>query len=1284
MRRCGQTLHLLIIEHFALRRIHEGHVTKLQTPPDNLRFIYGWEMLSSPARMSVSNAASHSPPYTPKGQRLLGVLRQRIVYLDGPKGTMFQRHRFTEEEFRGTRFAEHPRDLKGNNDLLVLTQPETVSAIHRAYLDAGSDIIQTNTFNATRIGQADYGFEAHVREINMEAARLAAAMAREAEAAQPGRECWVAGDIGPTGRTLSLSREVNDPGKREITFDEVRTAYQEQVAALIDGGVDLLIIETIFDTLNAKAAIFAIEEEFEARKTRLPLMISGTIADLSGRMLAGQTTEAFWNSVRHASPLSIGMNCALGAAQMRPYIEELSAKADCFISCHPNAGLPDPLAPTGFPEGPEDTAMALREFARAGIVNILGGCCGTTPEHIRSIVRATRMHAPRQLPALAPALRLSGLEPLNNVVPGEAGVAAAFTMIGERANVTGSPRFKKLVVEGKFGEALSVVRQQIENGSTIVDVNFDEALLDGPACMTQFLNLLAAEPDLARVPIMLDSSKWEVLVAGLRCIQGKGIVNSISLKEGEREFLARARLCRRYGAAIVVMAFDEDGQAATHEDRVRICKRAYALLTEDGFPAEDIIFDCNVLTVGTGIPEHATYAVDFIEAVRELKGALPHARFSGGISNVSFSFRGNNRVREAMHAAFLYHATAAGLDMGIVNSGLLEVYEEVDHKLLALVEDVLLNRRPDATERLIEAAPRYKTDDTSAATPSSAEVLAWRSTPVAERIAHALVKGIPEYLGVDIPEALALYGSPLAVIEGPLMDGMKVVGGLFGTGKMFLPQVVKSARVMKQAVACLGPQMEEAARKAGSEAQERHTVVLATVKGDVHDIGKNIVGIVLACNGYKVVDLGVMTPCEKILEAAREHKAAIIGLSGLITPSLDEMIHVATEMERLGFSIPLNVGGATTSKAHTALKIAPCYSGPVVHTADASLVAGVFAELLDPLTQTSTAARLRAEQEVLRQKHRHETTPAQTLLPIAEARARAYQADFAAHPPVRPREPGIHCPEVPAVELAQRIDWAIFFYAWSLHGSLPRILEHKAQGEAARQLYTDAQATLAELQAAGAFRPKAIAGLHPVRRDGDSLRLFADGACTQMRGFLHFHRQQILGEGATYTLSLADFFAPEGIDWVGTFAATAGVEIEAFAQELKSSDPYKSLLVQTLANQLAEASAEWLHTKVSHEYWGLPPPHGTSGEHKGGALQPIGLRPAIGYPVLPDHSVKKTLWRLLDVEAHIGVSLTSSQMMSPPASVCGLIIAHPGASYFAIGPVGDDQARDYAQRKSQA
>ncbi|MDR1818427.1 MAG: homocysteine S-methyltransferase family protein, partial [Puniceicoccales bacterium] len=1521
--------------------------------------------------------ATQRLPLTERGQALEAAARERLLYLDGSMGVLLQQRKFSEQQYRGERFAAHSRDLKGNHDILNLTLPAAVAQCHREYFEAGADIVETNTFCSTTIGQADYATEAAAYELNAAGARLAVEVAREFERAEPERLRWVAGSIGPTNRSLSFSRDVSDPGAREVTFEQVRVAYREQVAGLLDGGADVLLVETIFDTLNAKAALVAIAEEFDARRCRWPVMLSGTIADLSGRLLTGQTAEAFWNSVRHAEPFSVGMNCALGATQMRPFIEELAAKADTLVSCHPNAGLPDPLAPSGFPEGPEDTAAALREFAEAGIVNILGGCCGTTPAHIRAIVRATRHCKPRRPPRLAPALRLAGLEPLNSPawqfaedVAGRAGAAAGaseilaratlpraarnkqeaeaaiapvvgkilinardgsrgvisrkslqkmfsgkavaqltdkaahfnavanadvlferselafthedtkppvgqrhikfihryiapmvfagdvfvvkitlkeyfdintdtkiysveamsirqkdepalagagsnrashsgqltggsattsavsnpvplddllrrvahltdnvkqalgvatnpapaaqsedetqfsitdsvkpllsrppFLLVGERTNVTGSPRFRKLVAGGDFNGALAIARQQVENGANIIDVNFDEGLLDGAACMTRFLNLLAAEPDIARAPLMLDSSRWDVLVAGLRCAQGKCVVNSLSLKEGERRFLERARVCRRFGAAVIVMAFDERGQAASRADKIRICERAYALLTGDGFPAEDIIFDCNVLTVGTGIEEHANYAVDFIEAVRELKRRLPAARFSGGISNVSFAFRGNNPVREAMHAAFLYHAIAAGLDMGIVNAGMLANYAEVEPALLERVEDVLLNRRPDATERLVEfvgergagsgergdsaeeqgqrnegkgqraatggagAQGSSRADGVHAAGlpprspfPAPRSLPPWRALPVAERIAHALVKGVGEFIAGDIEEARLASARPLDVIEGPLMDGMKRVGELFGAGKMFLPQVVKSARVMKQAVAQLQPYFEaagdadgaagSATGAAGGAAPRRPVVVLATVKGDVHDIGKNIVGVVLACNNYTVVDLGVMVPCEQILAAAREHRADIVALSGLITPSLDEMSRVAAEMQRQGFRCPLSIGGATTSAKHTALKIAPLYpAGSVAHTADASLVADDYARLLGNGERGDSAEEQGQRDKGKGQRAESAAPPQETL---ALAREHRFRPDFAAQPPPAPSTTGVVVPEITLDAVLPYIDWGMFFHTWSLRGRPPHIFENEKHGEAARQLYADAQSVLEELLAAGdLYRPRAVLGIFPAAPAGtDDLTLALPAGDTAT---LHFLRQQpcsslpashspLPAPHSPTSLCLADFIAPAG-DHLGLFVVTAGAEFDARARNLKTAgDDYKSLLVQSLADRVVEAAAEFLHERLRRDYWGYAPDE----HHAPAALlsaKYAGIRPAAGYPACPDHTEKATIWRVLDAARHTGATLTETYAMSPAPTVCGYYFAHPQSRYFAVGTIGDDQLRDYAARK---
>ncbi len=1223
---------------------------------------------------------THRLPLTARGEELLALLEQRIVFLDGATGTMLQRHKLQEADFRGERFKDHPIDLKNNNDLLVLTRPELVREVHRQYFAAGADMVETNTFNANVISQADYQLEPLVREMNLAAAKLAREAADEAERAAPGRKCFVAGALGPLNRTLSLSRDVNDPGKREVTFDQVRDAYYEQVVALVEGGVDILLPETIFDTLNVKACLYAIDLYFERTGRRLPVMISGTITDASGRTLSGQTTEAFWNSIAHARPLSVGFNCALGAALMRPYIEELSRLADCYVSCYPNAGLPDPLSETGFPEGPEDTAGFLEDFAKAGLVNIVGGCCGTTPDHIRAIRRRLEKYPPRRPVPKLTGLRLSGLEPLTHDGPN-----APFLVVGERTNVTGSPKFKKLIQAGDFDAGLTIARQQVDSGANILDVNFDEALLDGEASMTRFLNLLASEPDISRVPLMLDSSKWSVIEAGLKCAQGKCVVNSISLKEGEEKFLRQAREIRRYGAAAIVMAFDEQGQAASKSEKVRICARAYKLLTEKlDFPPGDIIFDPNILTVATGIEEHNRYALDFFEAIPEIKAACPGARISGGVSNVSFSFRGNNTVREAMHSSFLYHAIRAGLDMAIINAGMVAVYDEIEPKLKELVEDVLLNQRADATERLILYAEGLKARGESAGgAGAEAEVLAWRSLPVRERLTHALVKGVDAFIEGDTEEARKELGRPLLVIEGPLMDGMKVVGDLFGAGKMFLPQVVKSARVMKKAVAYLTPFME-AERLANPAARKQGVIVLATVKGDVHDIGKNIVGVVLACNNYEVIDLGVMVSCEKILNAAREAQADIIGLSGLITPSLDEMTHNAGEMERLGLKLPLLIGGATTSEAHTALKIAPHYSAPVVHVIDASRVVGVCAKLLSPESRAGFAAETADKYEKLRVRHaeRRGETKLRTL---ADARARGHRFDWKKAPPFRPSFTGVRVLDrEPLADIFALMDWTPFFHSWGLRGVYPKIFESEKYGVEARKVHADAEKLLAQIIAEKRFHPRAVFGLWPANRVGDDLEIYADESRRQVLGQYHFLRQQVEKENDRPQQCLADFVAPKesGVaDWVGGFVCTAGHEVEEWAREYEQNrDDYTGILIKALGDRCVEAFAEYLHQKVRQEFWGY------AADEKLGVEELIdekyrGIRPAIGYPSIPDHSEKGALWKLLDAERATGAKLTENFAMWPASTVAGLYFAHPLAKYFHVGHIGRDQLEDYAARK---
>jgi len=1214
---------------------------------------------------------------TEKSQILRQLLKERILFLDGAMGTMIQTCKLGEADFRGERFKNHPRDLKGNNDLLNLTRPDIIATIHRRYLEAGADIIETNTFSSTRISQADYGLEDLVYELNRAGAQIARKTADEFMAENPGRECFVAGAIGPTNKTASISPDVNNPAFRAVSFQELVDTYYEQVRGLVDGGVDILLPETTFDTLNLKAAIFAIERFFDERPVRLPVMLSVTITDASGRTLSGQRIPAFWYSVMHAKPLSVGINCALGAKEMRPHIEELSKIAECYISCYPNAGLPNPLSETGYDEAPEDTSGFLEEFARSGFLNIVGGCCGTTPRHIRAIVQKLQNIPPRKIPKLPPATRLSGLEPLK--IEGD---PAPFVIVGERTNVTGSPQFARLIKAGDFEGALVVARQQVENGANIIDVNFDEALLDSEACMVRFLNLIASEPDIARVPVMIDSSKWSVIEAGLRCVQGKSVVNSISLKEGEERFLEQARLAMRYGAAVVVMAFDEEGQAATKADKVRICQRAYRLLTEEvGMDPTDIIFDPNVLTVATGIEEHNNYALDFIEAVREIKATCPGARTSGGISNISFSFRGNNVVREAMHSAFLYHAIKAGLDMGIVNAGMLAVYEDIDKTLLELVEDVLLNCRPDATERLIEYAERVKGTEKAKAKDKEE----WRKGTVNERIVYALVNGIMDYIEGDTEEARKQYATPLEVIEGPLMDGMKVVGDLFGAGKMFLPQVVKSARVMKKAVAYLQPFMEaEKAKTQNSRGQGRF--VIATVKGDVHDIGKNIVAVVLACNGYEVIDLGVMVPCERILSTAREADADFIGMSGLITPSLDEMVYNASEMERQGFKIPLLIGGATTSKAHTAIKIAPKYSGVVEHVKDASLVVGVCNELLNPERREVYRKELNKKQEKQRELYASGKRE-RSFVPLEEARANGFKTDWKNTRIDRPRRLGAQVfNDIPLEEIVPFIDWSPFFWVWELKGVFPKIFENERWGRQARDLYRDAEKLLGEIVRERRFRARAVIALWPANSVGDDVELYTDDSRKEVLGTFHFLRQQREKDGDGIYYCLSDFVAPKGSglkDYIGGFAVTAGEEVGAYANTFKAKgDDYSSIMVKALGDRFAEALAEMMH-KRARVIWGF-------GKDENLSYEDLikekyrGIRPAPGYPACPDHTEKGTLWKLLDVETNTGITLTETFAMNPPSSVSGWYFAHPEAKYFHVGPIDRDQVEDYARRKGMS
>jgi len=1199
---------------------------------------------------------------------IVDLLAKRIVILDGAMGTMIQPFKLQEEDYRGDLFRDHPVLLKNNNDVLCLTRPEIIRQIHLEYLEAGADIIETNTFNATVISQADFSLETYVPEINRAAAKLAKDAVREVMGKDPGHRRYVAGSIGPLNRTLSISRDVNDPGKREVTWDQVKNAYAEQARALIEGGADLLLVETTFDTLNLKAALFAIEELFAELGFRVPVMASGTITDASGRTLTGQTTEAFWISISHAPLLSVGLNCALGPKELRPYIEELARIAPICVSCYPNAGLPDPLSPTGFPETPESLTPQLREWAELGWLNIVGGCCGTTPAHIQMLAKTVAGLPPRALPKLEVKTQLSGLEPYT--------FGIGFTMIGERTNITGSPKFSKLILNGDFEGALAVARQQVEGGANIIDINMDEGMIDSEASMRKFLNLVAAEPDICRVPVMVDSSRWTVLEAGLQSIQGKGIVNSISLKEGEEKFRGQAQLIRRYGAAVVVMAFDESGQADTFARKIEICARAYRILTEEvGFPPQDIIFDPNVLTVGTGIEEHAGYAIAFIEATKWIKQNLPHCGVSGGVSNISFSFRGNNAVREAIHAAFLYHAIAAGLDMGIVNAGQLAVYQEIPAELLELVEDVLLNRRKDATERLVEYAERVKGSGKA-----QTKDEAWRSGSVEERLSHALIKGIVEYIDADTAEALQKYGRPLSVIEGPLMSGMSVVGDLFGAGKMFLPQVVKSARVMKKSVAYLLPYME--AERAGSpNRRSQGKVVMATVKGDVHDIGKNIVGVVLACNNFEVKDLGVMVPAEKIFEAALAEQADVIGLSGLITPSLDEMAHVAHEMERLGYSIPLLIGGATTSKAHTAVKIAPHYSGPTIHVLDASRAVNVVASLVSQELRKEFVSKNQKEQDHLRDEF-HRRTAEKKLLTIEEARRRKPVFDWEKTPIDKPSFLGLRTiANQPLDELVPYVDWSPFFHTWELRGRYPKIFDDPEVGEQARQLFEDAQKLLQDIVNSRLLVAKAAYGFWPANGNGDDIEIYADETRTELVATFHQLRQQMEKPAGQFNHCLADYIAPRGRpDYLGAFAVTAGHQADELARQFeKDHDDYNAIMTKALADRLAEAFAEYLHERVRRE-WG----YGQS-EHltKEDLIHEKyrGIRPAAGYPACPDHTEKAILFELLQAERGAGIQLTESFAMWPGASVSGLYFAHPEAKYFGVGKIERDQVLDYQIRK---
>jgi 5-methyltetrahydrofolate--homocysteine methyltransferase len=1208
-----------------------------------------------------------------RGQRaaaFLDLLAQRLVILDGAMGTMIQRHRLGEDDFRGVRFADWRSDLRGNNDLLSITQPQIIADIHRQYLLAGADLISTNTFNSTPVSQSDYHMETLIGELNLSAARLAR-QAADQVAAATGRPRFVAGALGPTGRTASLSPDVNDPGFRNITFDELVSGYSEAAQALVAGGVDALLIETVFDTLNAKAALFAVRGVLDAAGIDLPIIVSGTITDASGRTLSGQTTEAFWNSIRHARPAVVGLNCALGGKQLRPYIAELSRIADTRVCAYPNAGLPNAFG--DYDESAAETAAILREFAVSGFVNMVGGCCGTTPDHIRAIAGAVAGVPARSVPTIAPACRLSGLEPLN------IDAASLFVNVGERTNVTGSAKFRKLIEAGDYAAAVDVARQQVANGAQIIDVNMDEGMLDSQAAMIRFLSMIAGEPDIARVPLMIDSSKWSVIEAGLKCVQGKSIVNSISLKEGEEPFLAHARLCRRYGAAVVVMAFDERGQADTILRKVTICQRAYDLLTARlGFPPEDIIFDPNIFAVATGIEEHNRYSLDFIEATARIKELMPAVSVSGGVSNVSFSFRGNEPVREAMHSVFLYHAIRAGLTMGIVNAGQLAIYADIPAELRERVEDVILARRPDATERLLEIAEQFK----GGGSVKRGDDLEWRKLPVAERLQHALIKGLDEFVLADTEEARQGASRPLDVIEGPLMDGMNVVGDLFGAGKMFLPQVVKSARVMKKAVSVLIPYIEQE-KSGGSRSNGK--VVMATVKGDVHDIGKNIVGVVLQCNNFEVVDLGVMVSCERILEAATREGANLIGLSGLITPSLDEMVHVANEMQRLGYKLPLLIGGATTSPAHTAVKIDPQYAGPVIYVKDASRAVGVCQELVTADTRDAYVAHIKAENEVRRQQHRNKSVKLPRLS-LGAARARKLKLDWPSYTPPVPSFLGVRAfANYPLAELAPYIDWMPFFNAWEFAGKFPDILRDPVVGEAASNLYADARRMLAALIDAQWLQARAVVGFFPANTVGDDdLNVYTDETRGTVGWRLHFLRQQKSKPRDQAQLCLADFVAPVESgrpDYIGAFAVTAGIGIDAHVARFEAAhDDYSSIMLKALADRLAEAFAERMHERVRRELWGY-----AAGEQlDGGGLireEYQGIRPAPGYPACPDHTEKATLWKMLDAERTAGISLTESFAMLPTAAVSGFYFSHPRSQYFGVGKIDRDQVASYAQRK---
>ena len=1204
--------------------------------------------------------------------QLKQALTERILILDGGMGTMIQSYKFEEADYSGERFADWPADLKGNNDLLVITQADIICDIHKAYLDAGADIIETNSFNGTSIAMADYKMEELAYELNLESAKVARRAADDRST--PDKMRFVAGVLGPTNRTASISPDVNNPGFRNVSFDELVEAYLESIRGLVDGGSDILLVETVFDTLNAKAALFAIQQYFSDNDIELPVMISGTITDASGRTLSGQTAEAFWNSLNHIKPLSFGFNCALGADELRQYVEELSGLANCYINAHPNAGLPNEFGE--YEETPDDMADKIKEWASSGFLNIIGGCCGTTPAHIKAIADAVQAFPPRKIPEIDIKCRLSGLEPCT------ISADSLFVNVGERTNVTGSAMFKRLILEEDYETALNVARQQVENGAQIIDINMDEGMLDGKEAMVTFLNMIASEPDISRVPIMIDSSKWEIIEAGLKCIQGKGIVNSISLKEGEEAFIKHAKLVRQYGAAAIVMAFDETGQADTQQRKVEICTRAYKILTEQvGFPAQDIIFDPNVFAVGTGIEEHNNYGVDFIEATREIKNTLPHAMISGGVSNVSFSFRGNNAVREAIHAAFLYHAIKAGMDMGIVNAGQLAIYDGLPTDLRDHVEDMVLNRRDDSTERMLEIADQYRGDGS---TGKRVENLEWRELPVAKRIAHALVKGIDTYVVEDTEEARQTFARPIEVIEGPLMDGMNIVGDLFGDGKMFLPQVVKSARVMKKAVAYLIPYIE-----AGKDGKSKSNgkILMATVKGDVHDIGKNIVGVVLQCNNFEVIDMGVMVPANKILEKAKEENVDIIGLSGLITPSLDEMVHMAKEMARLKFEVPLMIGGATTSKAHTAVKIEKNYDGATVWVKDASRAVGVAQKLISKELRVDFKAEVRADYEQVRINHAGRRSQTKWAS-LQAARDNKVKIDWQGYAPVKPTFTGLKTfDDYPLDEIKAFIDWTPFFYAWELKGIYPKIFQDEHKGEEARKLFADAETMLQQIISEKWLSARAVIGLFPANAIGDDVEIYADEQRSEVMSKLHFLRKQTEQPPGRANSSLSDFIAPKdsGLeDYFGAFALTTGIGIdEHVARFEKDHDDYSSIMLKVLADRLAEAFAELMHQRVRKEFWAFDVNENLKNDeliHE----KYKGIRPAPGYPACPDHTEKAQLWELLKADSNAGISITESFAMLPTAAVSGWYFSHPQASYFAVAKINRDQVEDYAKRKNMS